>query len=52
MAVDLLGALLPGVVGRAERVKWKLFGAAPGHFVGKPVEELPTGEASAHRIEG
>ena len=52
MAVDLLGALLPGVVGRAERVKWKLFGAAPGHFVGKPVEELPTGEASAHRLEG
>jgi len=31
--VDLVAAPFPAVVGLAERVKFKLFGAAPGHFV-------------------
>lgn len=32
-AVDLLAVLSPGAPGAAERLKTRLFGAAPGHFV-------------------
>jgi glycosyltransferase involved in cell wall biosynthesis len=34
VATDALAVLAPGVVGQAERVKARLFGAAPGHFAG------------------
>ena len=32
VGTDALGLLAPGAVGRAERLKARLFGAAPGHF--------------------
>jgi glycosyltransferase involved in cell wall biosynthesis len=32
-AVDLMAVLVPGAPGAAERMKARLFGAAPGHFV-------------------
>lgn len=32
-AVDVLGVLAPGAPGAAERLKTRLFGAAPGHFL-------------------
>jgi glycosyltransferase involved in cell wall biosynthesis len=32
VGTDVLGLLAPGVVGHAERLKARLFGAAPGHF--------------------
>lgn len=32
VATDALGLVAPGVVGQAERLKVRLFGAAPGHF--------------------
>ena len=34
VATDALALLAPGVVGHAERLKARLFGAAPGHFAG------------------
>ena len=33
VVTDLLGLALPGIPGHAERLKTRLFGAAPGHFV-------------------
>ena len=33
VATDVLGLALPGIPGHAERLKTRLFGAAPGHFV-------------------
>ena len=32
--VDVLAVMAPGIVGVAEQVKNRLFGAAPGHFIG------------------
>lgn len=34
VATDALGLVAPGAVGQAERLKARLFGAAPGHFAG------------------
>jgi glycosyltransferase involved in cell wall biosynthesis len=34
VGTDALGLVAPGVVGQAERLKVRLFGAAPGHFAG------------------
>lgn len=34
VGTDALALLAPGVVGQAERLKTRLFGAAPGHFAG------------------
>ena len=33
VGTDALSLLLPGIVGYAERVKIRMFGPAPGHFV-------------------
>jgi hypothetical protein len=33
VVIDLLGLAVPGIPGHAERLKARLFGAAPGHFV-------------------
>jgi glycosyltransferase involved in cell wall biosynthesis len=33
VATDLISVAAPGVVDRAERIKTRIFGAAPGHFV-------------------
>jgi hypothetical protein len=33
VATDALGLALPGIVGHAERLKTRLFGPAPGHFL-------------------
>jgi len=33
VATDALSVVVPGVVGQAERLKTRLFGTAPGHFV-------------------
>jgi glycosyltransferase involved in cell wall biosynthesis len=33
VATDALSLLAPGIVGHAERLKTRLFGAAPGHFM-------------------
>jgi glycosyltransferase involved in cell wall biosynthesis len=34
LVTDAVGVVAPGAVGRAERLKARLFGAAPGHFAG------------------
>ena len=33
VATDAMSLMLPAIVGHAERVKTRLFGPAPGHFV-------------------
>jgi hypothetical protein len=48
VVVDLMALVLPGTVGFAERLKLRLAGAAPGHFVSVP--ETPPDTRGDHTV--